>query len=161
MDHDERYLDGEMEPQVDERTQEDVGEEPNDAVTIHETETSTNEGPSSWLRESPTPEPGAEDVVERAKKARTAIYVGADECVAKDIDSILGKLLALIESLAAQLDEAKEALRPFAEHGAALEGCEPTDQWCEAETLDGAQTHWLAVEHFQSARTVLAKLEAK
>jgi len=80
---------------------------------------------------------------------------------ADSADEVADHLRTRNVALHAQLDEAKEGLRPFAEHGAALEGCEPTDQWCEAETLDGAQTHWLAVEHFQSARTVLAKLEAE
>ena len=53
-----------------------------------------------------------------------------------------------------EVERLKKALRPFAEHGEMLEGCCPTDQWCEAENNE--RTHWLAVQHFLDAATAYA-----
>lgn len=63
-------------------------------------------------------------------------------------------IAAEITRLRRELDQLREALEPFAEHGRALEGCHPTDTWCEAEAPDGL-IHWLAVEHFHDATRAL------
>jgi len=79
MDHDERYLDGEMEPQLDERTQEDV-------VEIREPE------PVSLSEET-----------EQVKMALS--YVASDLAT---VQAAVDHALALIQSQEAQLDEARE-----------------------------------------------------
>ena len=58
--------------------------------------------------------------------------------------------------LVEEIRRLRKALRPFADHGRALAGCDPTDQWCEAEGPDGF-VHWLAVQHFHEAHAALRK----
>lgn len=99
------------------------------------------------LYASPTPTT-ADEI--RTLVKRLALRSAADE---------ITHLRAENERLRERVEELEGTLRPFAEHGRALEGCEPSDGWCEAVTPDGERIHWLAVEHFHNAARALTDQE--
>ena len=51
----------------------------------------------------------------------------------------------------------REALEPFAEHGRALEGCCPTDLWCQAHYSSDEGSHSLIVADFYAATNAITE----